>query len=360
MKKILLLTILIGFSSLYVSAYCKPASANKKDISNPHLKSAPGFASIVRIKTNYTQFSGLTKRDAALIREAINFQLNLGPKIWPGWNSSKAPIIYKSRGTDYLINHPNPPSDFSKFYDETWGDTIMVRVSADKYKYCAAFPVGGIITVVVSAPGDNENPCLWVLMVSHELFHVYQGSARPVNPFTGIYAGKHEMSFPYDFSNANQLAAYRIEAELLFNFAIKQQPDIEDSITPKKVFANMLKVQKIVFTDSLHFIFKQWMEWMEGVARYTENKLAGLAKYESNYIPVKQFADEFPEWNYQKAWNEHYANQSSFIRFIGEKTANSNMFYYAGMAKALILDRVNSDWKREYFKKTLDELLIGK
>lgn len=311
-------------------------------------------------KPAFSDSIGLKKRDIILIREAVNFQLKVGPEVWPDWNCSKYPILYKTVDTDYLINHPNPPSDFSRFYDKLWGDTIMTRPNSETYKYCAAFPVSKIMTVVVTAPKENEDPCLWVLMVSHELFHIYQGKDKVVNPYTGIYAGMHELSFPYNYSRTDLLAAHRIEAELLFNLLRMGQSDSDEKAVSKIVFSNMQKVFKTIFADSLHYKFKQWMEWSEGTARYTELRLADIASNPENYHPTKEFSSEFPASDYSKAWKKQYANGFKTVRFSGEKVADRGMFYISGMAKAYLLDRIRPDWKNFYFKNTLDALITEK
>jgi hypothetical protein len=301
--------------------------------------------------------AGLTKQDAALIREAFNLQSVLGNFVWPDWKSSKAPFLYKTHETDYLINHPNPPEDFKPFYDKTWGGQIMVRANKDTLDYQAAYPISNITTVVITEPSQDYDPYLWVLKAVHELFHVYQGSDRIVNPFVGAYKDKHELSFPFDYSNNYILAECRIEAELLFNLVTKKELTEGDSTVSRRVFKSMLKIFNGTFSDSLQFKYKQWMEWNEGVAKYTEQKMAELAQNPSNYKPSKEFSDLFPNSSFSKLWNSIYAGQIFPIRFIGEGVTGRMMFYYSGMAKALVLDRIHPDWRTHYFLNTLDALI---
>lgn len=301
---------------------------------------------------------GLTRSDVALIREAFHLQSKLGNSIWRGWDSAKAPFLYKTRNWDYLIHHPNPPKEFSSHFDESWGDSIWIRANADTLNYQASFPINSINTVVITAPEKDYDPYLWVLKATHELFHIYQGLERIVNPFVGPYADKHELSFPFDYSNTAILAACRVEAELLFNLVTKQQLSPGDSTVSPRVFRDMQKVFVVVFTDSLHLRYKRWIEWSEGVARYTERRLADLARNLSNYQPTKEFAALHPNSSYSKLWLDTYERTGTNpIRFVGEGVRGRVMFYYSGMGKAYVLDRIHPHWRLEYFNKTLDELL---
>lgn len=307
---------------------------------------------------NHSMLDGLSKNDVALIREALHLQSVLGRSIWPNWNSSKTPFLYKTPGYDFLINHPKPPADFKPFNDKLWGAEIMVRANKDTFSYRAAYPIEGIITVVVSAPKKEEDPCSWVLMAAHELFHIYQGFDRSVaNPFIGKYSNYHELSFPFDYKNKNILAGCGIEAELLVNLVTKNIINSGDSVVSKKVFNRMQTIFSAIITDSLQIKYKQWMEWLEGVAKYTEYKLAYLAGSPSGYKPSKEFSDTFPDASYADLWTKSYAGQISPIRFVGEGVSGSMMFYYTGIGKALVLDKIQPDWKMRYFKKNLDALI---
>lgn len=45
------------------------------------------------------------------------------------------------------------------------------------------------------------------------------------------------------------------------------------------------------------------------------------------------------------------------VRFIGEGVKGRVMFYYSGMGKGYLLDKINPDWKNKYFKFNLDDLI---
>ena len=304
------------------------------------------------------QAVGLTNSDVTLIREAFHLQSVLGNSIWPGWNSTKAPFLYKTRDWDYVINHPSPPREFTSTYDKSWGDSLWIRANTDTLDYQATFPISGIPTVVITSPSKSYDPYLWVLKAVHELFHVYQGLDRIVNPFVGPYGSKNELSFPFDYSNSAVLAGCRVESELLFTLVTKERLAPGDSTVSPKVFRDMQKLLAAVLVDSLHLRYKRWIEWSEGVARYTERELAGLSRNLSFYKPTKEFRSLFPWSSYSGTWTDYYEGMVNPIRFVGEGGRGRVMFYYSGMAKAYVLDRIRPDWRSKYFSKTLDEILI--
>jgi hypothetical protein len=299
----------------------------------------------------------LVQSDVALLREVAHLQSALGPLLWPDWTNQKAPFLYKTRTTDFLFNHPHPPGEFRPTYNPLGQDSIWLRPNTDSLEYQATFPINGIPTVVITSPDTAYDPCLWVLKATHELFHVYQGTNRIVNPFVGPYADKHELSFPFDYSSESTLASCRVEAELLFNFLSKKQLDGVDSSASTRVLRDALVVQKSIFRDSLHFRYKQWMEWKEGVARYTERRLADLARDTKGYQPDKDFVALFPGYSYPEVWDKYYEAMLNPVRFVGEGVRGRGMFYYSGMGKAYILDRIHAGWRSDYCKHTLDDLL---
>jgi len=153
------------------------------------------------------------------------------------------------------------------------------------------------------------------------------------------------------------LAGCRVESELLFTLVTKERLAPGDSSVSPKVFRDMQKLFAAVIVDSLHLRYKRWIEWSEGVARYTERELAGLSRNLSFYEPTKEFRSLFPWSSYSGTWTDYYAGMVNPIRFVGEGVRGRVMFYYSGMAKEYVLDRIRPDWRSKYFNKTLDDLL---
>ncbi len=301
----------------------------------------------------------LTPEDEALIEEAFHLQGALGPDIWAEWGPMEAPLLYKAGGWDYLVGHPAPPPRFQPTGRRLLGRQLLAAAATDSNAYLAAFPVEGVWTAVVSRPGPDLGPARWEVLVVHELFHVWQHRVRPdrvVDPFVGPHAGEHELSFPFPYDSGRVRALQRLEGEQVFLACTA------DSLPPAAarravvLLGDAGKLAPGAFDDSLALVYKKWMEWNEGVARYTEREAALRAADPSHYRPLSAFTARFPEADYRDL-KDRYDRDLNPVRFVGEGVRGRMTFYYLGMGKAYLLDRVLPGWKGSYFEQNLDALL---
>lgn len=155
------------------------------------------------------------------------------------------------------------------------------------------------------------------------------------------------------------MASCRVEAEYDFDLLTQIKLDSVNRLVAVKVYKDIFKIDRRVFPDSIQVSYKQWMEWKEGVARYTEREPALHAMDENQYSPTEDFTRYFKNKYTDEEVRSAYNNMLNPIRFVGEGVRGIVMFYYLGMGKAYLLDSLNKDWKRSYFKKNLDELIIS-
>ncbi|WP_298760444.1 hypothetical protein [uncultured Psychroserpens sp.] len=313
------------------------------------------------ITFSYAQ-SSLTSKDAALIKEAFNIQKELGSKVWSNWKSEDYPFLYKTESKDYLINHPNPPIGFVKYFNQRLNKHIWERQIKDTTNYKAAFPVNNVLTVVMTSPKEKENVNVWVLKAVHEMFHLFQSNNSPNNPFQSKYASYNELNFPFNYENEKVRAICSSEGMHLSIFLKKQDWRKIDSMNIKKLVKNTDVLMKNIFLDSLQLQYKKHMEWKEGVARYTEFKIAVLSSQEpSIYKPTAGFLKFYSYSENEDIYNAYNENKVfNLIRFVMSGVEGKTVFYYLGMAKCYLLDRLNPDWKYSYFKQELDNLIILK
>lgn len=86
----------------------------------------------------------------------------------------------------------------------------------------------------------------------------------------------------------------------------------------------------------------------EGVARYFEYRMARLAA-QGEYRPLATFADSAEP--YKEAWDGRYSRQPYLIKHAGHVSRSRVEFYAIGHGMALLLDRVQPDWKQSYFEE---------
>ena len=305
-----------------------------------------------------------TESDQALIEEVFHLQKTLGSKVWTQWQAEGKPFMLRSNGNHILINHPNPPKEFTQLEISNFKQSILWKPSENEQPIEASYPINGIVTVVMSAPSPEGSKTEWVLKAVHELFHIYQNeqisnALKKLHDFNSDrFSNTNELDFPYPFYDNNVLAIQRLEAEKTFQLL---KFDSLESIAKKQQrrFADVLMITNAVLQDSLYFKYKSHMEWKEGVARYTEQQIAMLAL--DNYQPSKAFLKHFPKADYTTLSDRYiYTSVIAPIQFVGEGVVGRVIFYYSGMGKAYLLDKLKPDWKDSYFDQTLDALIIGK
>lgn len=324
------------------------------------------FALLVSFSiTANAQKNELTEKDLVLIKESFHLQSQLGEIVWKGWSPRKVPFLYKKEGFDYLFFHEEPPDGFNLYSTAFQGSPIYRKLRTDSLDLEATMDINGIPTVVMTSLLENESSTGWLLQANHEMFHVFQ--------FTNSMSDRLSREFSKNFEEAESLS----QADMLSKFyspevlaTLRLEADrvykgiTEDSLAEneKKLLIGRLGdinlIQNYLSHDSLLIGYKSRMEWTEGVARYVETQLANLTSQTDKYNLSEEFLDHFPESKFEKG-TERYTTRRVInpIRFVGAGVKGRIMFYYMGMGKAYLLDRINPSWKEDYFDMNLDELI---
>jgi hypothetical protein len=308
---------------------------------------------------SYAQ-NDLSEKGVALLKEAYHMQKEIGTKVWKEWKVSQVPFLYKTDKFDFLIDHPAPPEDFQKVFSTNLARNIWIRPNFDKAEYQAAYDINDILTVVMTEPDTEYNPCLWVLKAVHELFHIYQGSKIPCQPFKSKYSEMNELTFNYDYQNKQISALGKAEAIYLASLLSNNNWTKNDSVDIIRYFENLNLLTENIYPDSMMYCYKKLMEWKEGVAFYTEREIAKLSCKSSFYKPSADFQKYFTNSDYDKTFEENYSENNIFnpLRFVYSGVIGRMIFYYTGLAKAYLLDRLNPIWKDKYLQFDLDYFLL--
>ncbi len=301
----------------------------------------------------------LSPQEGVLLEELQHLTTSLAPRLWADWPVQFPPVMLRTRGQEILIGHPQPPDEFVAFVSERTGGRLWARGTSDSTDLQASYPINGMQTAVMSAPASGDNPYVWVLKAAHEVFHCYQGLARIRDPYVGKFSNYNDLSFPFPYSDLNQSAALRLEAEVVFRLATADPGDSPSLVTQGRLLPLTWRIQRALSSEPAFQDYKLLTEWTEGVARYTERELARLAATQAAYRPTPSFVRTFRESSYESVFRQQYGdtNMINPIRFVGVGVRGQVMFYYLGMGKAYALDRINPGWRTAYRQRTLDELL---
>jgi hypothetical protein len=296
----------------------------------------------------------LSNIDRVRIAEAFRIADSLGEQLWPGWNKAPFAVLLVTPDVEFLLRHDRPSPDFTLLNnDSLLKSKVYFRKRTQPINLLATFPlVGGVPTIVI---GQAENTskktsAAWVITLLHEHFHQLQYS-RPgyyddVNALglargdqTGMWMLNYP--FPYDwqemkdhFSLLSKLLADTINAKTESEFAIrfsaylKQRRELEHTLSP----------------DDYRYLSFQM--WQEGIARYTEYRIAKLAA--GRYRPTKAFRALMDYQPFGRVAEETRENILAELRNAQLGTSQRVLFYALGAGEGLILDRLNPTWRRRY------------
>jgi hypothetical protein len=304
--------------------------------------------------------AGLSATDRLYLKrlgEALALSRAAAGKIWPGWSLEKTPLlIYVPGRVAYLVNHPNPPPDFTVLEGKLpLPVPVFMKSGRDpRFNANTSVDLGGIPTACIGysdSPADSEGPSLrFIALVFHEGFHAYQ--ARVGRPGKGSVEA---ILLRYPDLNAENLALAQMEQMALF-----QSIRFDDLPDPDRVRGFLAIRRARLKTLGAEFLRgERGIEYQEGIPTYVEvrvleeaRKLAAASQGIGEDDPYSLRLDTAPELRA----GDYYGR---LLRFSSDAGAIRTRSYGTGMALALVLDRMGVDWKTAVLtgEKYLDELL---
>ena len=303
----------------------------------------------------------LPETETTRLQEAFHLVATRGPAVWPGFDGTGSPVLLIVGETEYLLNHDEPHADFQTIPDESFRDhPVFARPATFPPGLEATFPAIGTSTIVVgTAEATGRSPASWVLMVAHEMFHVFQASRGLNDKINALEIGTPEDSnwhlnypFPYDdeeVQNGMHLLGYSL-------FRMTQLPEGKDTAaelyearTANEALRNLEVLLDLRYKEPRHVKYMRYQTTKEGVARYVEYNLARFA-ISNSYEPLQAYVQAEGNDSYREAWDARYENLLFQIKHAGRVSRNRVEFYGLGMGLALALDRVKENWKEIYFE----------
>jgi hypothetical protein len=304
-----------------------------------------------------SQVVSLPYEDRIRISEAFKIGETYGNEIWEGWSDVPFAVLLVTNNYEFLIRHPNHSNDFKLLgYDSLLQSEIYFRKKVFDVKLLASFPaVNAISTVVVGQPENTGKPsCEWIITLLHEHFHQlqsyqpdYYSGVNALNLSGGDETGMWMLNYPFPYDNEEVNDEYKNLTQALLKLLKPFPPDsrlfsrdFNSFLEERMKFKNLLKDN-----DYKYFSFQLWQE---GVARYTEYKIADLI---SHYEPSNELTAIKDYKPFYKIANDIRENIFSQLEECQLKDGKRLCFYSYGAAEALLLDQVNKDWKEKYFRE---------
>lgn len=305
----------------------------------------------------------LPDADRIRIAEAYRLADALGNRVWPDWDKAPFALLLITSDHEFLIRHPKPSDDFILVgEDDVLKSKVWYRPRKYKKDFLATFPaVGGLSTIVIGQAENTEakTSTPWVITVLHEHFHQLQ-SSRPryyadvdsLGLARGDTTGMWMLNYPFPYDTAEVQEHFSAMSQALAQaLQARQKTDFDDKVTAylktRKKFRSALKTD-----DFKYFAFQVWQE---GVARYTEYRLAELAAAE--YKPSAEFQKLKDFQPFKDAARHLSGAMEKELEAVQLNKAKRTVVYNLGAAEGLLLDQVNPDWRKQYFKElfSLDE-----
>lgn len=303
----------------------------------------------------------LSKEDSIRIGEVFHLWQKKGDIVWPGWTSEIIPINYIKQNFEYLVGHPNPPEEYVlQGKNSVLHQNVFVRPREMRETLATTVYMNGIDTVAIGSPDALDySTTHWVFVVLHEMFHVYQairGSVQKTASLGLAYGddASWQLNYPFPYKDQTIKNSIHIIGNFLF-VASTTQNDFEtyyDSlllIEATNVFKELIRIK---YGDLKNYKYAEFQTWKEGIAKYTEYKMAELAASD-DYNPLPSFKDSQDYMPYQIIWEEYYRAQFNPVRSCGSGVEGRMIFYYLGLGKGVLLDRVFPKWKDVYFEESI-------
>jgi hypothetical protein len=287
--------------------------------------------------------------DRHRLAEAFRLAEAIGDGIWPGWGRVPFAVVLVTPETEYFVRHSAPPSNATALgWDTLLKCDVYARPRIFQTGFLATFPIGGISTVVVGQPEKtgSTSPTDWVVTLLHEHFHQLQ-EAQPgfysrvsaLGLARGDETGMWMLNYPFPYDSPAVEKAYAAAAQALRSALGGAEAGV--------FLSARARFRETVSGDDLKYL--DFQLWKEGVARYTQIRVARFASDPARYSPSPDFAA-------QPGYVAYGALARELEETILDELANQTLpedrrivAYPFGAGEALLLDRMRPCWRDQYF-----------
>ena len=271
-----------------------------------------------------------------------------------------SPLLLITAENEFLTHHPNPPEGFKPV-----GDGFYARARTFPVHLEATFPAFGPPAVIVigepkSTASKTSTP--WLIVVMHEHFHQLQDAApgyfQAVDGLGlshGDESGMWMLEYPFPYKKPEVAQSFGRLRDLLVAAVtgtdpVKFRKDAEEYVAMRGKFFAQLSAD-----DHKYLSFQLWQE---GIARYTQIMAAEAA---AKYQPTAAFAGLEDYEPFSAYGARARAETLDELRKVDLAKSQRETIYSFGAAEGMLLDRMNPDWKKQYFTHLLstDPLFEG-
>lgn len=302
----------------------------------------------------------LSEIDRVRLAEAFNLADKLKDSLWTGWSKAPFAVLLVTPETEFLIRHTGPTSEFTSLgYDARLKSEVYYRGRKFNTSLLATFPaVGGVSTIVI---GQAENTASktstpWVITLLHEHFHQLQDSqpnffkdTEGLNLSRGDQTGMWMLNYPFPYTTPEVSKQVSVLCRLLVE-ALNTKSKDQFSTKLAAYLEARTALKKLLSGDDYKYLSFQM--WKEGIARYTEDRVAHWAA--TNYQPSSEFRALKDFTTFANAADQVRAGIIHELSTLKLEEYQRAAVYPLGAAEGLLLDRANPNWRSRYFVEKFD------
>jgi hypothetical protein len=292
--------------------------------------------------------------DRVRLAEAFRMGEKIGDRVWKDWSKAPFAVLLVTPEHEFLVRHPQPSKDFTSIgYDELLKSEIYFRKRVFQPSLLATFPaVGGVSTIIIGQPENTEarTSTRWVVTLFHEHFHQIQDSQpdfyTQVNALglaRGDETGMWMLNFPFPYERSEVKEQFSILSRALLD-ALRSSEKKDFNGKLSSYLAARKRFQELLAPDDYKYFSFQL--WKEGVARYTEYRVAKEAS--ARYTPTKEFAALKDFTPFADDARQTLDRVMIDLEKMSLDKRQRTAFYPFGAAEALLLDRANPKWQKRY------------
>ena len=307
------------------------------------------------------QVPKLSSTDRTRLIEAFRIADQLGDRIWTGWNKAPFAVLLVTPEHEFLIRHPQPSPDFQSLgFASELKSNVLYRKRTMSPSVLATFPAirGSMVSTIVVGQAENtsvKTSTPWVITLLHEHFHQLQDSqpnfyadVNALNLAGGDQTGMWMLNYAFPYDRIEVQQQFAAMSKMLA--AAVSAPRQHRASRVRDYLAARSKFQRLVEPNDYKYLAFQF--WKEGIARYTEYRIAQLAA--TSYRPTKEFGslpDYLPFAEVARTTHEGIFRQLQTQK-LGE--SKREVVYSFGAAEGLLLDQIKPGWRRRYFAQKFD------
>jgi hypothetical protein len=294
----------------------------------------------------------LNADDTVRIREFYRLAPTIEDKVWPGWSQIPAPLILVTADTEFLTHDPAPPKEFTQVADDFYARPRQYPINLQ-----ATFPAFGPPAVmVIGQPANTESKAStpWLITVMHEHFHQlqwaqpgYDDAVKVLGLSRGDNTGMWMLNYPFPYEKPEVARGFADLRDSLLRAVNESDGPKFRALAKAYIEARKKFFAQLSSDDHKYFAFQLWQE---GIARYTEVKSAEAAV---DYQPTSEFA-KLADYEPFSAFAKRKRSLTlDDLQHADLPTLKRTVVYSLGATEGFLLDRINPNWKTQYFDHML-------